>query len=137
MKEKKGDRIKRILIRSQRLLKNPLLITCYMSFRLFVGTCTLILGRHLGFLKPDSSSTLTTRLAEAVRIHFTASRDAFYGLPLWKLLPTSAYKQLIESEDTIYKCVMCNCFCNCFSAVTLNNRFLHSCCRKKILNHYF
>lgn len=73
------------------------------------GTCTLILGRHLGFLKPDSSSTLTTRLAEAVRIHFTASRDAFYGLPLWKLLPTSAYKQLIESEDTIYKYVTrCN-----------------------------
>ncbi|XP_076235574.1 cytochrome P450 family 24 subfamily A member shade [Calliopsis andreniformis] len=66
------------------------------------STCTLILGRHLGFLKPDSNSTLTTRLAEAVRIHFTASRDAFYGLPLWKLLPTSAYKQLIESEDTIY-----------------------------------
>lgn len=45
------------------------------------------------------------RLAEAVRIHFTASRDAFYGLPLWKLLPTSAYKQLIESEDTVYKFV--------------------------------
>ncbi|XP_036144543.1 ecdysone 20-monooxygenase isoform X4 [Monomorium pharaonis] len=69
------------------------------------STCTLILGRHLGFLKPDSSSTLTTRLAEAVRIHFTASRDAFYGLPLWKLLPTSAYKQLIESEDTIYNII--------------------------------
>ncbi|XP_020293593.1 ecdysone 20-monooxygenase [Pseudomyrmex gracilis] len=69
------------------------------------STCTLILGRHLGFLKPDSSSTLTIRLAEAVRIHFTASRDAFYGLPLWKLLPTSAYKQLIESEDAIYKYV--------------------------------
>ncbi|XP_011255244.1 ecdysone 20-monooxygenase isoform X1 [Camponotus floridanus] len=69
------------------------------------STCTLILGRHLGFLKPDSSSTLTTRLAEAVRIHFTASRDAFYGLPLWKLLPTSAYKQLIESEDIIYNII--------------------------------
>lgn len=69
------------------------------------STCTLILGRHLGFLKPDSSSMLTTRLAEAVRIHFTASRDAFYGLPLWKLLPTSAYRQLIESEDTIYNII--------------------------------
>lgn len=66
----------------------------------------MILGRHLGFLKPDSSSELATRLAEAVRIHFTASRDAFYGLPLWKLLPTSAYKQLIESEDEIYKYVL-------------------------------
>ncbi|XP_033344817.1 ecdysone 20-monooxygenase isoform X1 [Bombus vosnesenskii] len=70
------------------------------------STCTLILGRHLGFLKPDSSSELAARLAEAVRIHFTASRDAFYGLPLWKLLPTSAYKQLIESEDEIYKYVL-------------------------------
>lgn len=69
------------------------------------STCTLILGRHLGFLKPDSSSELASRLAEAVRIHFTASRDAFYGLPLWKLLPTSAYKQLIESEDTIYNII--------------------------------
>ncbi|XP_076166404.1 cytochrome P450 family 24 subfamily A member shade isoform X2 [Ptiloglossa arizonensis] len=69
------------------------------------STCTLILGRHLGFLKPDSSSSVTSRLAEAVRVHFTASRDAFYGLPLWKLLPTSAYKQLIESEDTIYNII--------------------------------
>nr|QBC73127.1 cytochrome P450 mono-oxygenase [Osmia bicornis] len=69
------------------------------------STCTLILGRHLGFLKQDSSSELSSRLAEAVRIHFTASRDAFYGLPLWKLLPTSAYKQLIESEDAIYSII--------------------------------
>lgn len=91
----------------------------------FVGTCTLILGRHLGFLKPNSTSTITTRLAEAVRIHFTASRDAFYGLPLWKLLPTSAYRQLIESEDTIYKYVTCTC--NRFpSAVTPNDQFSHN-----------
>ncbi|XP_043255553.1 ecdysone 20-monooxygenase isoform X1 [Colletes gigas] len=69
------------------------------------STCTLILGRHLGFLKPDSNSSVTMRLAEAVRVHFTASRDAFYGLPLWKWLPTSAYKQLIESEDAIYNII--------------------------------
>ncbi|XP_012286900.1 ecdysone 20-monooxygenase [Orussus abietinus] len=68
------------------------------------STCMLILGRHLGFLKPDSGS-LTARLAEAVRVHFRASRDAFYGLPLWKLLPTAAYKSLIESEDTIYNII--------------------------------
>ncbi|XP_034943932.1 ecdysone 20-monooxygenase [Chelonus insularis] len=68
------------------------------------STCTLILGRHLGFLKP-SSSTLTSKLAEAVRIHFTASRDAFYGLPLWKIIPTAAYRQLIESEDAIYNII--------------------------------
>ncbi|XP_043277913.1 ecdysone 20-monooxygenase isoform X2 [Venturia canescens] len=69
------------------------------------STCTLILGRHLGFLKPHSATSLTTRLAEAVRIHFTASRDAFYGLPLWKILPTLAYRQLIESEDAIYNII--------------------------------
>ncbi|KAK0088673.1 hypothetical protein PV325_011092 [Microctonus aethiopoides] len=68
------------------------------------STCTLILGRHLGFLT-DTSTTLTTKLAEAVRIHFTASRDAFYGLPLWKIFPTTYYKQLIESEDTIYNII--------------------------------
>ncbi|XP_008543665.1 ecdysone 20-monooxygenase [Microplitis demolitor] len=68
------------------------------------STCTLILGRHLGFLKPNSCS-LTSRLAKAVRIHFTASRDAFYGLPLWKILPTTAYRQLIESEDEIYSII--------------------------------
>ncbi|XP_066598117.1 ecdysone 20-monooxygenase isoform X2 [Prorops nasuta] len=69
------------------------------------STCTLILGRHLGFLKPDSSSTLTMRLAEAVRTHFTALRDSFYGLPLWKLIPTSTYKKLVDSEETIYNII--------------------------------
>lgn len=73
------------------------------SFVFIAGTCTLILGKHLGFLKPEESSQLTSKLAEAVRVHFTAARDAFYGLPLWKLLPTATYKRLIESEDTIYK----------------------------------
>ena len=67
-----------------------------------LGTCTLILGRHLGFLKPGPCS-LTSRLAEAVRAHFIALRDAHYGLPLWKLLPTTAYKQVIKSEEEIYK----------------------------------
>ncbi|XP_011314519.1 ecdysone 20-monooxygenase isoform X2 [Fopius arisanus] len=68
------------------------------------STCTLILGRHLGFLKSTSNNT-TARLAEAVRVHFKASRDAFYGLPLWKVVPTTAYKELIQSEDEIYNIV--------------------------------
>ena len=63
----------------------------------------LMLGRHLGFLQPESSSTLTSKLAEAVRVHFLASRDAFYGFPAWKLLQTAAYKHLTKSEDDIYK----------------------------------
>ncbi|XP_011504175.1 PREDICTED: ecdysone 20-monooxygenase isoform X2 [Ceratosolen solmsi marchali] len=69
------------------------------------STCMLMLGRHLGFLKPDSVSTLTSRLAEAVRTHFLASRDAFYGFPMWKLYATSAYKNLTDSEETIYNII--------------------------------
>ena len=67
------------------------------------GTCMLMLGRHLGFLRPDSVSTLTSRLAEAVRLHFLASRDAFYGFPTWRLYATSAYKNLTNSEEIIYE----------------------------------
>lgn len=69
----------------------------------YLGTCMLMLGRHLGFLKPESVGTLTSRLADAVRMHFVASRDAFYGFPMWKLYATSAYKNLTDSEETIYK----------------------------------
>lgn len=86
---------------SQSIISNVILLAS------LAGTCTLILGRHLGFLKPDSSCMLTTKLAEALRVHFTAMRDAFYGLPFWKLLPTSSYRQLIKSEETIYKYVSC------------------------------
>ncbi|XP_011631403.1 ecdysone 20-monooxygenase isoform X3 [Pogonomyrmex barbatus] len=94
------------LIRERRATRSTVRGFEELAYRMGLeSTCTLILGRHLGFLNPDSNSRLTTRLAEAVRIHFTASRDAFYGLPLWKLLPTSAYKQLIESEDTIYNII--------------------------------
>ncbi|XP_032454671.1 cytochrome P450 314A1 isoform X1 [Nasonia vitripennis] len=69
------------------------------------STCMLMLGRHLGFLKPESVGTLTNRLAEAVRMHFVASRDAFYGFPTWKLYATSAYKNLTDSEETIYNII--------------------------------
>ncbi|OXU19788.1 hypothetical protein TSAR_004071 [Trichomalopsis sarcophagae] len=69
------------------------------------STCMLMLGRHLGFLKPESVGTLTNKLAEAVRMHFVASRDAFYGFPTWKLYATSAYKNLTDSEETIYNII--------------------------------
>ncbi|KAJ8673935.1 hypothetical protein QAD02_005197 [Eretmocerus hayati] len=69
------------------------------------STCMLMLGRHLGFLKPDSVGTLISNLAEAVRLHFLATRDAFYGFPFWKLYATSAYKNLTESEESIYNII--------------------------------
>uniref|UniRef100_A0A8D8QU82 Ecdysone 20-monooxygenase n=1 Tax=Cacopsylla melanoneura TaxID=428564 RepID=A0A8D8QU82_9HEMI len=66
---------------------------------------TLILGRRLGFLSEDDVDPTTVKLAVAVRDQFLASRDTFYGLPVWKLFPTRAYKKLIESEETIYSIV--------------------------------
>ncbi|XP_073979456.1 cytochrome P450 family 24 subfamily A member shade isoform X2 [Rhodnius prolixus] len=65
------------------------------------STCTLILGKRLGFLEKEVSP-LAARLAEAVKDLFCASRDTFFGLPFWKLLPTPAYRKFMSSENTIY-----------------------------------
>nr|AFU86480.1 cytochrome P450 CYP314A1v2 [Laodelphax striatellus] len=69
------------------------------------STCTLILGRRMGFLERDSTSTVARKLAEAIQVHFCASRDTFYGLPFWKIFPTAAYKLLVQSEESIYDVV--------------------------------
>jgi len=66
------------------------------------GTCTLILGRRFGFLDGEVSET-ATRLADSVTSQFRASQEAFYGLPLWKLIPTKAYKEFVASEDALYE----------------------------------
>lgn len=69
------------------------------------STCTLILGRRMGFLEIESTDKLANKLADAIQLQFRASRDTFYGLPFWKLFPTQAYRQLIKSEDAIYDIV--------------------------------
>ena len=66
------------------------------------GTCTLILGRRMGFLD-DKVDPQAAKLAAAVKVHFCASRDTFYGLPFWKIMPTKAYRELVQSEETIYE----------------------------------
>lgn len=38
------------------------------------ATCTLVLGRRMGFLLPDGASVTSQNLAEAVHHHFLASR---------------------------------------------------------------
>ncbi|XP_022173117.1 ecdysone 20-monooxygenase-like [Myzus persicae] len=68
------------------------------------STCTLILGRRLGFLDGEVSET-AMRLADSVTTQFRASQEAFYGLPLWKLIPTRAYKKFVASEDALYEIV--------------------------------
>nr|CAD7585730.1 unnamed protein product [Timema genevievae] len=67
----------------------------------FTGICVLVLGRRLGFLDKDLG-TLASRLARAVKEHFIASRDTYYGLPLWKLYQTDAYKRIVRSEEEYY-----------------------------------
>nr|AZR39413.1 cytochrome P450 [Agasicles hygrophila]UYD61983.1 cytochrome P450 314A1 [Agasicles hygrophila] len=66
-------------------------------------SCSLVLGRRLGFLLPGQETNLAKRLADAVHSHFIATRDTYYGLPFWKLYNTSAFKKLADSEETIYK----------------------------------
>ncbi|KDR16753.1 Ecdysone 20-monooxygenase [Zootermopsis nevadensis] len=68
------------------------------------STCTLILGRRMGFLEREVDA-LANRLAAAVKGHFRASRDTFYGLPFWKVIPTRSYKLLVKSEEEIYDIV--------------------------------
>ncbi|KAL5235272.1 hypothetical protein ACI65C_002682 [Semiaphis heraclei] len=68
------------------------------------STCTLILGRRFGFLDGEVSET-ATRLADSVTSQFRASQEAFYGLPLWKLIPTRAYKEFVASENALYEIV--------------------------------
>ncbi|XP_063907036.1 ecdysone 20-monooxygenase isoform X2 [Zophobas morio] len=69
-------------------------------------TCALILGRRMGFLLPGGESDVGRNLAEAVRQHFIATRDTHYGIPFWRVLPTSCYNRLVKSEEAIYDLAM-------------------------------
>lgn len=69
----------------------------------FTGTCTLVLGRRFNFLQDTQVDPLGHSLANAISVQFCASRDTFYGLPLWKVFSTTAYKKFIQCEDTIYE----------------------------------
>lgn len=72
-------------------------------FFFFLGTCNLVLGKRLGFLQENNIDPMGEILADAIRGQFCASRDTFYGLPLWKVFTTPAYKRFIHCEDTIYE----------------------------------
>jgi len=63
-----------------------------------VGKCTSILGKRFEFLDGEVSET-ATRLADSVTRQFRASQEALYGLAVWKLIPTKAYKEFVVSED--------------------------------------
>lgn len=65
------------------------------------AVCALMLGSRLGFLERWMSGRAAT-LAAAVKAHFRAQRDSFYGAPLWKFAPTTLYRTFVKSEETIH-----------------------------------
>nr|QZM07465.1 cytochrome P450 monooxygenase CYP314A1 [Lasioderma serricorne] len=92
------------LIKTHRSTDNTIANLEHLASRLGLeATCALVLGRRMGFLLPDGESQTSRRLAKAVHEHFISSRDTYYGLPLWKLWNTEAYKRLVKSEEEIYE----------------------------------
>lgn len=69
-------------------------------------TCALVLGRRMGFLLPENDNQLSKRLAKAVQDIFRASRDTHFGLPWWKVFPSSAFKMLQKGEEEAYDIAM-------------------------------
>ncbi|GBP36179.1 Ecdysone 20-monooxygenase [Eumeta japonica] len=74
------------------------------AFDLYVSVCALMLGTRLGFLERAVSHRAAT-LAAAVKAHFRAQRDSYYGAPLWKFIPTALYRTFVRSEETIHTIV--------------------------------
>ncbi|KAJ8709193.1 hypothetical protein PYW07_009019 [Mythimna separata] len=68
------------------------------------SVCGLMLGSRLGFLERWMSGRAAT-LAAAVKAHFRAQRDSYYGAPLWKFAPTTLYRTFVKSEETIHTIV--------------------------------
>lgn len=68
------------------------------------AVCTLMMGRRMGFLSADPPENVRT-LAAAVKMLFITQRDTAYGFGLWKYIPTSTYRDFVNTEDTIYKWV--------------------------------
>ncbi|KAJ8934410.1 hypothetical protein NQ314_013451 [Rhamnusium bicolor] len=66
------------------------------------ASCALVLGRRMGFLLQGGESDSAKQLAHTIHQHFIATRDTYFGLPIWKFFKTSAYKKLAETEETIY-----------------------------------
>lgn len=69
------------------------------------ASCTLMLGRRMGFLSTDKNqdSSNIHELAEAVKQLFIACRDSYYGFGLWKYFPTKTYRDYVRNEEIIYE----------------------------------
>nr|QIS60147.1 cytochrome P450 314A1 [Pardosa pseudoannulata] len=58
------------------------------------------LGCLQGNLKPDSPAST---MIHSVKLLFEAFQELYYGLPVWKFYPTSAYKKLDKAESIMYE----------------------------------
>lgn len=68
------------------------------------AVCTLMLGRRMGFLVPNTKQPeKISQLAAAVKQLFISQRDSYYGLGLWKYFPTKTYRDFARAEDLIYE----------------------------------
>ena len=94
------------LIRYERNTEGKILFIDQLARRLGLEVmCALVLGRRMGFLLPEYLNDTSRQLAYAVQNHFLACRDTYFGLPLWKIFPTKAYKLLVKSDEAIYDIV--------------------------------
>lgn len=92
------------LIRRSRNSNN--VITDLGSFFSRLGletSCSLALGRRMGFLSPDKESKVARELSNTIHDNFIAMRDTYFGIPFWKIFKTAAYQQLVRSENKIYE----------------------------------
>uniref|UniRef100_T1GJG6 Cytochrome P450 n=1 Tax=Megaselia scalaris TaxID=36166 RepID=T1GJG6_MEGSC len=70
------------------------------------AVCTLMLGRRMGFLGQNlKEEDKVMKLAAAVKQLFISQRDSYYGLGLWKYIPTKTYRDFAKSEEIIYDIV--------------------------------
>lgn len=67
------------------------------------ASCTLMLGRRMGFFTQEHDSDRIHKLAEAVKQLFIACRDSYYGFGLWKYFPTKTYRDYVRNEEMIYE----------------------------------
>lgn len=79
---------------------------CFINNLCLEMTCAFILGRRMDFYSSNKETDLANRLNEAVQNMFIGFRDTLFGIPFWKLFPTTAYNKLKKGEEDAYEIVM-------------------------------
>jgi ecdysone 20-monooxygenase len=78
----------------------------YIFFFTFPAVCCLILGRRMGYLGArGNESSEFSELITAVRKLFIIERDSYYGVQLWKYIPTKLYRDFAKNEEIVYNIV--------------------------------